>query len=392
MGFLREWFRKRFTNEDPFTEEEEDITIEEVLDRSTTDFTDDTQRMRYVRRCLEQMKEALFDVETLSGEYNQVTAYLTDMEEIEALPEEERSRLDANARAISSLEEDREKYLRKSGRMSEEKFRQMEAAEPEYEEAKRKLKEAEDYQELVRRDLRRLDNEKHTYTCHRAELRAALENTKGMAVICICALAAGFAMMAILQFGFGMDTQIGCILIAAAAAVVIMMLYIRHSEAARELERVNRLTNKLIQLQNKVKIRYVNNANLLEYLCMKYKVSGSEELAKLWEQYQKELKEREKYHQTSAELDYYQLELIKQLRRLRIKDPDIWLHQTVAIIDSKEMVEIRHGFIMRRQKLRKQIEYNKELADNARDEIKSLVTEYPQYAQEILSVVSEYDK
>lgn len=392
MGLIRDWFRRKFTKEASYEEMGEDIEAEEVLDRSLVNFSDDTQRLHYVKSCLEQMKEALFHVDTLSAEYNQVTSYLTDMEEIEALPQEERSRLDANARAISSLEEDREKYLRKSGRMSEENFRRMEEAEPEIDEAKHKLKEAEDYQELIRRDLRRLDNEKHTYTYHREELRATLENTRGMAIICMWALAAGVVMMLILQFAFRMDTQIGYILLALAAVIAIMFLYLRHSEAGRELERVNRLMNKLILLQNKVKIRYVNNTNLLEYLCMKYNVSGSEELERLWEQYQKELKEREKYHQTSAELDYYQSELVKQLRRLRIKDPDIWLHQTIAIIDSKEMVEIRHGFIMRRQRLRKQMEYNKELAENARNEIKSLVTEYPQYAQEILALVAQYDK
>ncbi|NLL78692.1 MAG: hypothetical protein GX234_02585 [Clostridiales bacterium] len=391
MGFLRNWWNRVAKKEDPFAEDEEAVSDEEILDREATDFADEIQRKRYVTRCLEQMKEALFNVESLSAEYNQVTAYLTDMEEIEALPEEERERLNANARAISSLEDDREKYLRKSGRMSEEKFRLMEKNEPDIEEARKKLADAEEYQELIRKDLRRLDSEKHTYRYRRAELRAALENTKGMAVICICALAAGLLMLLILQAGFGMDTQIGYILLAAAAAVVIMLLYLRHSEAAKELERVNRLMNQLILLQNKVKIRYVNNTNLLDYLCLKYGVSGSEELEQLWEQYMKELKEREKYHQTSAELDYYQSELVKQLRRLRIKDPDIWLHQTVAIIDNKEMVEIRHGFIMRRQKLRKQMEYNKELADSARDEIKSLVSEYPQYAQEILAMVSKYD-
>lgn len=390
MGFLRNWWRRKMRNEDPLFEEPE-IEEEEVLEREEVDFTDETERMRYVRGCLEQMKEALQNVESLSGEYNQATAYLTDMEEIEALPEEERERLNANARAISTLEEDREKYLRKSGRMSDEKFRQMEQIEPEMEEARKKLTEAEAYQELIRQDLRRLDGEKHAYLYRKAELHAAVENTKGMAGICVAALIVGMLMMLILQVGFHMDTQIGYILIAAVAAVTITLLYIRHTEAVRESERVSRLLNKLIQLQNKVKIRYVNNTNLLDYLCMKYKVSGSEELEKLWEQYEKEVKEREKYRQTGAELDYYQTELVKQLRRLRIKDPDIWLHQTIAIIDNKEMVEIRHSFIVRRQKLRKQMEYNRELADHARDEIKTLVQDYPQYAREILALVSEYD-
>ena len=391
MGLIRDWWKRKFRREDPLAEDEEELGAEEVMDRESTDFSDEQQRMKYVRGCLEQMKEAALNVESLSGEYNQVTAYLTDMEEIEALPEEERERLNANARAISTLEEDRAKYLRKAGRMSEEKFRLMEQAEPDIEEAKKKLSEAEDYQELVRQDLRRLDREKHHFAYRQNELRATLNNTKGMAMICACALAAGFAMLLLLQVAFDMDAQIGYILLAAAAALVIMVLYIRHTEAEQELERVNGLMNKLILLQNKVKIRYVNNTNLLDYLCLKYQVSGSEELDRLWEQYQTELKEREKYHQTSSELDHYQAELVKQLKRLHIKDPDIWLHQTIAIIDNKEMVEIRHGFITRRQKLRRQMEYNRELADKARDEIKSLVKEYPQYAQEIMGMVSQYD-
>lgn len=391
MGLIRDWWKRKFRREDPLAEDEEELGAEEVMDRESTDFSDEQQRMKYVRGCLEQMKEAALNVESLSGEYNQVTAYLTDMEEIEALPEEERERLNANARAISTLEEDRAKYLRKAGRMSEEKFRLMEQAEPDIEEAKKKLSEAEDYQELVRQDLRRLDREKHHFAYRQNELRATLNNTKGMAMICACALAAGFAMLLLLQVAFDMDAQIGYILLAAAAALVIMVLYIRHTEAEQELERVNGLMNKLILLQNKVKIRYVNNTNLLDYLCLKYQVSGSEELDRLWEQYQTELKEREKYHQTSSELDHYQAELVKQLKRLHIKDPDIWLHQTIAIIDNKEMVEIRHGFITRRQKLRRQMEYNRELADKARDEIKSLVKEYPQYVQEIMGMVSQYD-
>ena len=135
MGLIRDWWKRKFRREDPLAEDEEELGAEEVMDRESTDFSDEQQRMKYVRGCLEQMKEAALNVENLSGEYNQVTAYLTDMEEIEALPEEERERLNANARAISTLEEDRAKYLRKAGRMSEEKFRLMEQAEPDIEEA-----------------------------------------------------------------------------------------------------------------------------------------------------------------------------------------------------------------------------------------------------------------
>ena len=71
----------------------------------------------------------------------------------------------------------------------------------------------------------------------------------------------------------------------------------------------------------------------------------------------------------------------------------IWLHQTAALLDKKEMVEIRHNLIIRRQSLRKRMDYNKEvIAAKAQAEIKDLVENYPRYAKEILGIVGQYEK
>ena len=83
---------------------------------------------------------------------------------------------------------------------------------------------------------------------------------------------------------------------------------------------------------------------------------------------------------------------MKMLRKCRIQDPNIWLHQAEALIDNKEMVEIRHGLIIRRQKLRKQMEYNAKAAQEAQDEVKDIVNQYPEYAKRILELVSGYEK
>lgn len=390
MGFLKNWWSRIKRKEEDF-EGEEGEWKQEPLRRDRIDLHNPKERERYVRACLEQMQEAMGAVESLSGEYAQVTAYLTDIEEIEALPGNEKEQLETNAAAISSLEENRESFLRKKGRMGDERFRQMERMEEELAEGLKKIKSTEDYQNLVKQDLARLDGERHAYVFRQSELRSSLANTRGMMVICACALAACIAMLFILQAAFQMDAQLGYLITAAAAALSATVLYLRNLEAGKELERVNRGINKLIALQNRVKIRYVNNTNLLEYYYMKYNVSSGRELEQLWSRYQEEQEEREKYRQANLELDFYQKELLKQLRRCHIKDPNIWLHQTLALIDGKEMVEIRHGLIVRRQRLRKQMDYNKELADSARAEVKDISEEYPQYTKEILELVSEYD-
>ena len=61
---------------------------EVVYDREDLKINDKEQRQEYVRGCLEQIAEASKELENLQFEYNMVTSYLKDMEEIDALPKE----------------------------------------------------------------------------------------------------------------------------------------------------------------------------------------------------------------------------------------------------------------------------------------------------------------
>lgn len=353
---------------------------------------DREQRKGYVQNCLDQMAEAVRELESLNVEYSTVTSYLKDMEEIEALPEEEKAELIASAEKIQELEDKRGIYLGKKNRMIDEKFHQMDRMEEDAEEGCRKLQETEDYQNLIRQDMSRLDGEKHAYLYRKNELKGVLADTKGMAVICSMAVVVCYVILFVLRLVLDMDVQIGFLLTTGLVALVITMLYLKYTDAVREMKRVEKGINRIIMLQNRVKIRYVNNTNLLDYLYMKYQVSSAREFISLWEKYKEEKEERKRYREAEMELDECQQELISILKCYQIKDPLIWLHQTAAILDSKEMVEIRHNLIIRRQSLRRRIDYNKEvIIGKEQSEIKELMANYPQYAEEIKRMVGEYE-
>ena len=344
------------------------------------DIHDAAQRQEYVQNCLDQMGEAAKELENLSFEYNMVTSYLRDMEEIEALPESERAELNAAAQKIQDLEDRQDVYLRKKNRLTDEKYHQIERMEDE----------AEEYQNLIRQDMSRLDGEKHAYFYRKGELKGAIADSKGMAVICSMALVVCFVILFTLQYVLEMNTQMGFLLTAGLAALVITALYLKYTEAVKELKRVEKGINRIIMLQNRVKIRYVNNTNLLDYLYMKYQVSSGKELAALWEKYKVEKEERRLYREAELELDDYHQELLNILKCYQVKDPAIWLHQTAALLDNKEMVEIRHNLIIRRQSLRRRMDYNKEMIINkAENEIKELAERYPQYAGELAGMVQK---
>ena len=368
-------------------------TQEEVsLKRDDVDIHDRKQRERYVRACLEQMAEASKELETLGGEYNLVTSYLTDMEEIEALPPEIKEQLSNMAKQLVELEDSHKKKKERKNIMPEEQYQHMERIAEYMPEGYEKLKKTEEYQVLVKRDLNRLEGEKQAYYFRKNELQNGQKNMKGMTAICVGSMVFLMMLLAILGVTFKLDVTMGYLIAVLIAAGALTLVYVKHGDSEKELARVNKAINKIVLLQNTVKIRYVNNTNLLEYLYIKYDVDSASDLKKLWAKYEEETKQREEERQLQKDMDFNQAALVRLLRKCKIQDPNIWLHQAVALYDNKEMVEIRHGLIIRRQKLRKQMEYNAKAAQNAQDEVKDLVQKFPEYAKKIIDMVSEYEK
>ena len=361
--------------------------------REHYDIHDPKQRREYVQACLDQLADADREMENLEFEYRMVTAYLHDMEEIESLPPHEMKLLKEAAKRVGGLQGERENYAQKGHFMEDEQFYKMEHLAGDIEEGCQKLLETEQYQKLIRQDLVKLDGERQAYRFRMEELQATVEDCRGLAIICSAAIAVFMFVLLILQFGLKMNTQWGYILTAAAAATLYVMVFLRYHEARAEIKQVAHNNNRLILLQNKVKIRYVNNTNLLDYLYLKYQVSSASELTKLWDLYQKEKENRQNIRRAQRDLDENERELLHILRRFQVQDPSIWLHQTDALLDHKEMVEIRHNLIIRRQSLRRRMDYNKEVvAEGAQAELRSLVENYPKYGPEIMAMIEKYEQ
>lgn len=387
MAFWEKIFKRKKVHEEQ-QEDWESI----VYDRDAVDFGDSEQRSRYITNCLEQIAEASREINLLTGEYSLVTSYLTDAEELEALPREEREELDGIAGRLLYLEKECERYRGKKNRMSDGDYYHMRKREDEIQEGIARLKECESYGELVKQDLQRLGRERHAYEYRRSELEMMLNNFRGMAVIFLTAFACCMVLLLALQFGFEMDTRIGCLIAVGAVAVAVTVLLVKYTDSERELRRVEGAVSRLIHLQNKVKIRYVNNNNLQDYLRIKYSTEDAATLEKRWQQYQQEKEERKEFAEAEAKTEYYQKQLSAKLKNYRIIDPDRWVGQPGALLDKREMVEIRHELILRRQALRKQMDYNSNVADTARREIMDIVNKYPAYGQEILAMVDKYEK
>jgi hypothetical protein len=392
FGKIKDFFGKNKGVEEDNYDYEGGWSEEKTIRRDDVDITDDAQRETYVSACLEQMAEASRELDTLSGEYNLVTTYLTDMEVIEAQPEDIQAKLKVYAQKITEIETDKEKFEKKRKIMTDSDYAKMERLEQYMPDGYSRLKEAEDYQIMVKKDLGRLDGERHAYYYRKNELINSQRNMKVVTAICVASMLLLIILLTIMSVVWNLEVVIGYAIAIVIAASSLAIVYVKFHESQRELVKVEKAINRLVLLQNTVKIKYVNNTNLLEYLYVKYDVESSNELKRLWDKYIEENNQREKEKQIQLDMDFNQASLVKLLRSLKVSEPNIWVRQAYAIMDSKEMVEIRHNLILRRQKLRKQMEYNAKMAQQAQDEVKDIVNNYPQYAKNILNLVSDYEK
>jgi len=392
MGLLDDIFGRNKPDDRVMQEELQDWN-DIVYTRKDLDMDDPVQRREYIGSCLQQMEEASRQLDALEVEYADVTSHLRDMEEIDSLPPEQRAEVTDCAQRIIESQEQQEKFVKRKSKMSDEDFEHMERLQAQAQIGAEKLLEAENFQKKIKNDLKRLDSEHQAYLFREEELEKTIESSKTLTIVIGVTLCLIIIFLLILQFGLKLNVTYGFMISILLSTIVITVLYVQSTGAVVELKSVKKSISRLIMLQNSVKIRYVNNTNLIDYLCMKYRVMNSAELSGMYDKYLKEKKEREKYEDSRRILDANQKDLIYILRHYRVKDPDIWVHQVEALISHNEEVEIRHSLNVQRQSLRKRMEYNRNIvAGNAKREIEDTAKLYPQYAQEILDMVSRYEE
>ena len=169
---------------------------------------------------------------------------------------------------------------------------------------------------------------------------------------------------------------------------IFAWLSIIHRQASAVEIKINKITAAL----NKIKIKYVNAANVLSYEYDKYKIKSSYELGRKFELYLQMKEERKHVLMMTANLNDAENKLLMLLKRIGISDTVVWLSQTKGLYIRNEMVEIRHELAARRKKLRNQIEYNEGRIEEAKYNIRKVNKLHPEYTKETLEILDEYEK
>lgn len=359
---------------------------------SEKDYKNARKIEQYVVERLEQIIEVTKEIEDEKSEYRMVTSYLNDIQLLEDMPEDEHKKIEEIATNVVQLNTARTEFLNSSKKLSDAQFTQLERLEEEIPTAIKRLSANEVYRDTLMKDMKYLEREKTEWVLRKDYLVHHMNRLKYLLYIMIGTSATAAVIIAMLQFVLELDMFYGWMIWVFATAIVICVIYLRMQSDSEEMAVADRCQNRAITLLNKVKIKYVNIANAIEYACEKYHVESASELNQQWEYYLEAVKEREKYQRTSEDLDYFKGRLVRALSKYKFYDAQVWVVQAVALVNPKEMVEVKHGLITRRQKLRSRIEYNMQIVKEQKEEAEKLLDKVGDMRPQVEQILFAIDK
>jgi hypothetical protein len=349
-----------------------------------------SERLTYIKDNCEIIAEGGRQMEEAKAEYQAVTSYLTDMQKIDLVPLEERGLLEEAARNIYNLTKERNKLQNRNSILSDSMYRHFDRYELQIPKELPSIKESEGYQLAIEQDLAHLEEEREALDAERKDISNKQAFLKGIAITTSIIILILFLFFAILSNNAKANFTVPFLLTVLMGMASALYIILEARKNVGDITILQLKQNRLIMLINKVKIKSVNNRNYLDYSYNKYIVESSEQLKTLWEEYVR-LKDESRRYKTNTELiEFYNNELIHQLQKFGIKDAEIWIFQTSALLDNKEMVEVRHRLNVRRQKLRERIDINARQKEEALQSIQSTMNAYPDCRDEGEKMLRRY--
>lgn len=381
MGWLRNLFKKSdYVDNESNNEQVQAETINTYTDRRS-----------YIKENCDIISESRRQIEEAKLEYQAVTSYLTDMQKIDMIPKEQREELEDAAKNIISLSKERDKIRNRKYDITDIQYRLFERYEMQIPKELTSIKEAENYQESIEEDLKRLEQEKKIFLAEEEEIINKQSFLRGIAITTCVVIGILFVVFAALSNSTDSDMTLPFLLTVLMGMATALYIFMEARKNAHDIKLVQIKLNKVITLTNKVAIKSVNNRNFLEYTYSKYMVDNYEQFKIRWEQYINLKEENKKYQSNSQLLEFYNERLLKELERFGIADTEVWIYQPSAILDNREMVEVRHRLNVRRQKLRENIDTYQKKSEEAAKAIRSLIKANPESRDEVIRILKQYN-
>lgn len=375
------FFRKKRKQDEVF----EQITVEEALKRYSSRKDKKSEDVISIADAnCERLKKVQIQMEEINAEYDAVTCYLSDIQRIDLIESKEKQQIEDVAEQIINLQLDQKKQKASDKKISDIQYQSFEQLEEDIKRELPRLKQQEEYQTLVREDMRQLEGEKGVQIYEIEEAIAKRGFLKKLSIAMFAVIGFLFLLLILLSSTTGTDLSIPYFMSGIMSVLIIFYIAWEDRKSIYRQKLAEKRKNRVIALMNKVKLKYVNCTAAIEYSYEKYHVNSYMELDFLFHEYLRVKEQVRQLQRNNNELESCYKELKNMLRHAGVEETQSWCYQAEALIDKKEMVEVRHRLNVRRQKLREQLDSNTKEYEQLMNALMELRSNYPQYEEEII--------
>ncbi len=382
MGFF-DLFKKRKIKQEPVREQGA-ASISEAA------FTDRETRTAFIEGNCEIIVAADKQIMESRKEYEVVTGYLSDIQKIDAVSKEERKEINESANRILNLNKERSAMQHTPPKITIAQRNAIEQDEDAVQGEIKKLSENEAYQGLVENDLKVLENERDLLDGIINKDISRTEFNRKILTIATVFIGIALIFLIVARIRTKADVTLVFALVVLFGAVSAGYFFFVHRKTIEDMKLNEAKLGRAITLINKTKIKYVNVTNVLDYNYEKYHVTGAQELIFNWKEYNRIVEEERRFRKAEQLIDFYDNDLRTRLKNCGVQDAGIWVYQCEALVDAGEMVEVRHRLNVRRQKLRKAIDFNDRQKKSAVLALRSFVVKHREYEYETRMVMERY--
>lgn len=350
------------------------------------------EKKQAIENYCDRIMEANARISELKVEYQTVNSYLSDIQKLENLPQRQFEAIRQSAKKVVVLEKDRRDFGKSMSKLSDRQFSQMNKNEDEIKNILKSMVEDEKYCETVKRDMKYLEAEKAGCKMQIQQQEDLLYVLSGISKMGIIAVVGLLIIFATLSLGYGHDMSMWIYGLISAAIILTALIFYFHNKANYEIKITRVRLNRAIGLLNKVKLKYVNVASRLSYTYEKNGVKSAYQYNQTWGTYLRLKKEHEVYNRASLRLIDAENELTKLVEEAGIKDVNIWINQVYALVDNRDMDEIKKHLSNRRDKLKGSLDYNSDTIEKSRNEIKNIILKDKKNAQELMDILDAYEE
>lgn len=351
---------------------------------------DPNVRKAFYEQCAELIDAAVMQSEEAKNEYGLVTTYLSDVQKVTELSGESKALVMSAAGQILALEKEKEKLGKKEPAISESQKAFFSLHEGEMNKTIKWLYGEEEIQREIESKLRYLEGEKATYRQEHEDCDQKNAFLRKLMIGMLAGILVFFLLFFWLSYQEGTFLQVPFLLTVIVGLIFSMYILVTTRKNTYRLKVADQKRNKVIEVENKVKLRYVNCSWGVDYAYEKYHTTSAGQLEMMWKEYLRIRAEEERFRVNERQQELQRSTIIRELRKRNVTDAGIWVLQPQALLSDKEMVEVRHSLNVRRQKLRDHIDYNEKQKDQNEDAFLNFVRMYPEYVDEVKPYLVRY--